>query len=91
MKLPICLSILLSLGTALGDLFKSEPNEVTTNPAYVCSFCVLAIGLMEESAFQLHLLPYLQSQCASEPCKDSVERMVLSIEGKNAPEETNIN
>ena len=63
-------------------------EAVGANPAYVCSFCILALGLVEESAFQLHLLPYLESKCTSDACKTALEHLVLSIEGKAVPEVT---
>lgn len=62
--------------------------SVASNEAYVCSFCILALGLVEESAFQLHLLPYLQAKCTSDGCQKALEHLVLSIEGKVVPEES---
>src|SRR5688572_29061286 len=53
--------------------------DVGTNPAYVCSFCILGLGLVEESAFQIHMIPYLQSKCTTDSCKTAVEQFVLRI------------
>jgi hypothetical protein len=66
----------------------TDTAGLSSNPAYVCSFCQLALGLVEESAFQLHLLPYLESKCTSDACKSALDHLVLSIEGKASPEET---
>lgn len=67
--------------------FAASSDALDANPAYVCSFCVLALGLVEESAFQLHLLPYLQSKCTSDDCQRALDHLVLSIEGRAVPED----
>mmetsp|Transcript_16826 Transcript_16826/g.25299 ORF Transcript_16826/g.25299 Transcript_16826/m.25299 type:complete len:572 (+) Transcript_16826:25-1740(+) len=78
-------SLLLPLSLIATTISGSE--DVGANPAYVCSFCVIALGLIEESAFQLHLQENLQSKCEGEPCKRAVEKLVLSLEAKAVPEE----
>lgn len=58
------------------------------NPAYVCSFCVIAFGLVEQSAFQVHLLPYLEEKCGeNRACKSAVDILVLKAESGLVPEE----
>ena len=73
------ISSLLVLGAVLGD-------NLEGNAAYVCSFCVLALGLVEESFFQVHLERYLQEKCSDAACKKAVEKLILSIEAKGVPE-----
>jgi hypothetical protein len=62
--------------------------DVGANPAYVCSFCIIALGLVEESVYQLHLQEYLQSKCTSDACKATIQRIILAAEEKRIPEET---
>ena len=53
------------------------------NPAYVCSFCVIGLGLVEQAAFQVHLERGLQEKCnGNKACELAVQQLVLSIEGK---------
>ena len=78
MKL-LALSLFL-LRAVLGD-------DVGANPAYVCSFCILALGLVEESFFQVHLQRYLEEKCTNDACKRAVDTLILSIEAKGVPED----
>jgi acyloxyacyl hydrolase len=58
------------------------------NTAYVCSFCLIALGLVEQSAFQIHLENALVAKCnGSELCQKAVKHLILSIEAKAVPEE----
>lgn len=77
----------ISVATVAAATTILSEDAVGGNPAYVCSFCILALGLVEESAFQLHLLPYLESKCTSDACKTALEHLVLGIESKAVPEE----
>jgi hypothetical protein len=72
-------SSLLLLGAVLGE-------NLEGNPAYVCSFCILALGLVEESLFQVHIERYLQQKCTDDACKKAIEKLILSIEAKAVPE-----
>lgn len=71
-------SFLLSVGAEeLGD----------PNPAYVCSACVLLLGLVEQTAFQIKLERALQAQCTTEDCDVAVHELVVALEAKAVPEE----
>lgn len=58
------------------------------NPAYVCSLCVIGLGLVEQAAFQVHLERNLQEKCdGNKLCEYAVQDLVFSIEGKAKPED----
>lgn len=82
------LTVAVSLAVVAASLSADAATGVGSNPAYVCSFCQLVLGLVEESAFQLHLLPHLEEKCSSDGCKRALDHLVLRIEGKNTPDET---
>jgi len=58
---------------------------------YVCSFCLIALGLVEESALQIHLENALISQCNDSNnnllCQRAVKELILSLSAKMIPEE----
>ena len=58
------------------------------NPAYVQSFCAIALGLVEEAAFQIRLSDYLKSaSCTSNVCTKTVDRFILTLESKIPPDD----
>jgi hypothetical protein len=58
-----------------------------SDPAYVCSFCDIVLGLVEQAAFQVHLETALAAKCGdSLICQRAVKELVLSIEGQAVPE-----
>jgi len=58
------------------------------NPAYACSFCVMALGLVEEAFFQVNLERDLQAKCdGNKICELAVEDLVFSIEEGGKPEQ----
>jgi len=76
--------------TILGLLAVIKGNEIVTeeaNPAYVCSFCILALGLIEQVGFQVKLESYLQDQCTNEMCRGAVHNFILKMESNLVPEE----
>lgn len=62
-------------------------DNLSTNPAYVCSFCLAMLGLVEESVFQVHLQTFLQAKCTTNACRHAVETIVLKAEAGLVPEE----
>mgnify|MGYP003386894591 CR=1 FL=1 len=59
-----------------------------TNPAYVCSICVIGLGLVEQAAFQVHLERNLQEKCdGNKLCEHAVEDLVFSLESQAKPED----
>jgi len=79
---------ILSLFVALTVVFvATQSQEVSTNPAYVCSFCLVLFGLVEESIYQVHLQTLLQSKCASDACRKAVEHVILQAEAGRVPED----
>ncbi|KAJ1386641.1 hypothetical protein B484DRAFT_410142 [Ochromonadaceae sp. CCMP2298] len=81
--------LLLALGVARA-LTSTEASVVVggANPAYVCSFCLVLFGLVEQAAYQVHLQSYLNEKCgAAEGCRKAVEYVVLQAEAGKVPEE----
>jgi hypothetical protein len=78
------LSIFVTLAVVLVAI---RADEVSTNPAYVCSFCLVLFGLVEESVYQVHLQTYLQAKCTTDACRSAVEHILLQSEAKHVPEE----
>lgn len=67
------------------DLVSSSPN-----PAYVCSFCSIGLGLVEQEAFQIRLESFLNSKCPSSEataCATVVHRFVQQLESKVPPDD----
>lgn len=62
-------------------------EEVSSNPAYVCSFCLVLFGLVEESIYQVHLQTYLQAKCTTDTCRSAVEHIILQAEAGHVPED----
>jgi hypothetical protein len=60
---------------------------VSSNPAYVCSFCLVLFGLVEESIYQVHLETFLQSKCKSDVCRTAVQNVILQAEAGWVPEQ----
>ncbi len=57
------------------------------NSAYVCSFCVIISGLVEQAAVQLDLEPYLEAKCeGSTACKLAVKTFINKLLTKAAPD-----
>lgn len=52
-----------------------------SNEAYVCSFCLIALGLVEEAAMQVHLEKSLKEKCDGQGCELAVQHLILSLEG----------
>jgi hypothetical protein len=70
----------------LATIFASVNAEA--DPRYVCSFCLIALGLVEQSAFQVHLESALVEKCGDHKlCQRMVKELVLSVEGKAVPED----
>lgn len=60
----------------------SEPN-----PSYVCSFCAMTLGLVEQAAFQIQLQEYLTAKCNSVTiCEYAVKKFIFQLETKVAPD-----
>lgn len=82
MKFPALLAVIAVVG-----LISSTHAVEEVNTAYVCSFCLIALGLVEQSAFQIHLENALVEKCGgSSLCQRAVKQLILSIEGKAVPE-----
>ena len=65
-----------------------SPVSAEFNSAYVCSFCAIVLGLVEQAALQIQLETYLKSKCDdSKPCLKSVERFIESVVSKLPPDE----
>lgn len=72
----------------LGLLSLAWEIQADPNPAYVCSFCLVALGLVEESLFQIHLENALAAKCqGNKTCLYAVKQLVLSLEKKVVPED----
>ena len=81
-------SFIVILLVSLAVVFvATRADEVSTNPAYVCSFCLAMLGLVEESLYQVHLETYLQAKCTTDSCKAAVESMILQAEAGRVPEQ----
>jgi len=77
------LSVLTTGALLLSGFAAAEPD-----PRYVCSFCLIGLGLVEQSAFQVHLERGLQAKCNGHKlCEKAVEHLVLSLEAKGKPED----
>jgi hypothetical protein len=76
---PLLLAILATVFAAVN----CDPNA-----AYVCSFCLIALGLVEQSAFQVHLESALVEKCGDHKlCQRMAKELVLSVEAKAVPED----
>jgi len=62
-------------------------DNLETNPAYVCSFCLVLFGLVEESVYQVHLQTYLQAKCTTDACRHAVQSIILKAEAGHVPED----
>jgi len=79
MKCPALISLLFALVT----------REVLCdpNPAYVCSFCAITLGLVEQVAFQIKLEDYLTTKCNSVAiCEYAVKKFINKLEDKVSPD-----
>jgi hypothetical protein len=64
------------------ELVVSDPN-----PAYVCSFCAITLGLVEQAAFQVKLQDFLLPKCnGGSACEFAVKKLIASLEAKVAPD-----
>lgn len=72
------------LAVVFGTLAVASPN-----PAYVCSFCIGVLGLVEESLLQVHLENTLASKCPADSliCQRAVKELILSLASKAVPED----
>jgi len=58
------------------------------DPAYVCSFCAMALGLVEQSVFQIHLENYLTPKCeGSKVCEIAVKELTKGLESQMNPDD----
>jgi hypothetical protein len=72
---------------ALLNLVNGSNNVGDFNEAYVCSFCVIISGLVEQASVQLNLEPYLIGKCGeSDACKFAVKVFVNRLLSKAVPE-----
>lgn len=72
---------------ALLSSVSASTNVGGYNEAYVCSFCVIISGLVEQAAVQLNLQPYLESKCDSTACQLAVKVFINKLLSKAVPEE----
>jgi hypothetical protein len=74
--------------TAVLLAFFSTINA-SPDPRYVCSFCLIALGVVQEAFFQVHLERALASKCPLDSliCQRAVKELILSIEAKAVPED----
>lgn len=78
----------LNIFVSLAVVFVAvSADSVSANPAYVCSFCLVMFGLVEQSVYQVHLQTYLQAKCTTDACRHAVESIILQAEGGHVPEE----
>ena len=78
MRLFIALVFLALLGHAAAGL----------SPAYVCSACAFALGLIEQAALQVRLEGYLKAQCdGSKVCEASVHQLILATVAQVNPDD----
>ena len=82
----ITVSLLVSLAVVLVATGVSG-SDVSTNPAYVCSFCLAVFGLVQEVAYQVNLQTMLQAKCTTDACRAAVEDVILRSEAKHVPED----
>lgn len=86
MLLQIFALEVLLLVALLGNQQKYATAE--PNPAYVCSFCAIALGLVEQAAFQIRLSDYLTAKCGdSDPCKFAVQKLIHLVEKQLPPDD----
>jgi acyloxyacyl hydrolase len=66
----------------------SPSVDADFSPAYVCSFCAMVLGLVEESVFQVHLESYLLPKCEEHKgCEFAVKELTKGLEGKMNPDD----
>ena len=84
-KLFLRLSFVVAL-CAASYLLVSVTAE--PNPAYVCSFCAIALGLFEQAALQIRLETFLASKCDSnEICTKAVHRLMMMLAAQVPPDD----
>ncbi len=60
----------------------------SSNAAYVCSVCVLGLGLVEQTSLQIDLISSLKTKCEGNKfCEVAAQDLVLGLEAKLRPED----
>ncbi len=81
-------TLAFALLVALCTFFSTIRVEASPDPAYVCSFCLIILGLVEESVLQVNLERSLEAKCGdSKICQRAVKELILSLEKKAVPED----
>lgn len=81
-------SIALTGLIALTSILSAFQVSADVNAAYLCSFCLVALGLVEQSAFQIHLENALIAKCGdSKLCQRAVKELTLSLTANVVPED----
>lgn len=76
------LCLVIAFATILSAV-NAEPD-----PRYVCSACLIVLGLVEQAAFQVHLETALAAKCGeSKTCQRMVKELIFSVEAKAVPED----
>lgn len=58
------------------------------NTAYVCSFCAMVLGIVEESVSQIHMESYLLPKCEGHMgCELAIKELTKAIETKANPDD----
>lgn len=74
--------LIVAVATVLSSV-RAEPD-----PAYVCSACLIVLGLVEQAAFQVHLESALAEKCGdSKICQSMVKELIKTVELKAVPED----
>jgi hypothetical protein len=80
------MNLLIKFSLALLLLFEVEGSA---DPRYVCSFCTIVLGLVEEAGLQVRLEPKLTEKCnGNKLCEKSVSVLISKLEKKAVPETT---
>jgi hypothetical protein len=79
-------SLIVLFGVLLSIAFSGVKADA--DPRYVCSFCLITLGLVEQAAFQVHLERALIDKCGtSKACQLAVKDLISTVEKKAVPED----